>query len=530
MSVDAPVAAGAYGVDRGRIMRTGFFNLVGAGVSAVAGLALTVVVTRGYDPSVAGVLFTLTSVFLMLSAAALLGAETGVVYLLAQQRVRQETGKLRATVRVATTPVAIASVLLAVALWFAAPWFVDVTLPDAPEGTVAAVRVFGLFLPASTITSVHLAVGRGLGTTRPNVLVSRVLRPGLQLLAVVAVLVAGWTGSVPLALAWSAPYALGLVVAVLWSRKLRRRAERSGGQPVQAPTGEDWGRFWRYSTPRAGTGLAQLALQRLDVVLVAALRGPIEAALYTAATRFLVVGQLAGQSFSQSGQHRFSGLLVQDQHAEANRLYQMTTTWLIALTWPFYLTWAIFGGQLMTVFGDHYVAGGDAGLVGIVLSLSMLVATACGMVSTVQEMAGNTGVAFFQTMLALGVNVVLNIVLIPSYGIVGAALAWSAALLLKNLLPLFQLQRRHGLSPMCRGGFIAMAAAVACYAGVPLLVRAVFGDHPLIGLGSVLVATILYTAVVWRYRRVLQLAGLRALRRRGKIPAQPSPPVETLLR
>ncbi|MFD0594909.1 lipopolysaccharide biosynthesis protein [Catellatospora coxensis] len=180
---------------------------------------------------------------------------------------------------------------------------------------------------------------------------------------------------------------------------------------------------------------------------MAALRGPVDAALYTAATRFLVIGQLGGQALGQTVQHRFSGLLAQDKHDEANRLYQMTTTWLIALIWPFYLTWAIFGGQLMTVFGEGYTAGGDAGLVGVVLSLTMLVATACGMVSTVQEMAGHTGIAFFQTMLALVVNVVLNIVLIPPYGIVGAAAAWSAALLIKNLLPLVQLQRRHGLSP-----------------------------------------------------------------------------------
>ncbi|BCJ71470.1 hypothetical protein CS0771_10140 [Catellatospora sp. IY07-71] len=532
MSGDRPAHAGVYGVDQGRIMRTGIFNLVGAGVSALAGLALTVVVTRGFDASVAGVLFTLTSVFLILSAAALLGAETGVVYLLAQQRVRDETGRLRATVLVATAPVVVASLVLAVALWAAAPWFVAVTLPDAPDGTVAAVRVFAVFLPLSTLSGVHLAVGRGLGSTRPHVLVERVLRPGLQLIGVAAVLVAGWTSSAALALAWAAPYALAVIVAVLWSARLRRRAERAGGEPVAAPGREDWGRFWRYSTPRAGTGLAQLALQRLDVVLVAALRGPVDAALYTAATRFLVIGQLGGQALAQSVQHRFSGLLAQDQHDEANQLYRMTTTWLIMLTWPFYLTWAIFGGQLMSVFGEGYQAGGDAGVVGIVLSLTMLVATACGMVSTVQEMAGNTGVAFFQTMLALGVNVVLNIVLIPSYGIVGAALAWSAALLLKNLLPLFQLRRRHGLSPLSRGGLVAMAAAVGCYGALPLAARLALGDHPLVGVGAVLLATVLYAALIWRNRQALQLAGLRKLRRRpAAAPAQPtSPPVETLVR
>ncbi|GHJ46407.1 hypothetical protein Cs7R123_37490 [Catellatospora sp. TT07R-123] len=531
MSTEAPAHQGTYGVDRGRIMRTGIFNLVGAGVSAVAGLALTVVVTRGFAADVAGVLFSLTSVFLILSAAAVLGAETGVVYLLAQQRVTGATDRIGATVRVAAAPVAAASLVLAVGLWFAAPWFVETTLPDAPSGTVAAVRVFAVFLPASALTSVFLAVGRGLGTTRPHVLVDRVLRPGLQLVGAGAVLAAGLSGSVALALSWVLPYALGVAIALVWALRLRRSAERGGARP-QPPDRADWSRFWRYSTPRAGTGLAQLALQRLDVVLIAALRGPVDAALYTAATRFLVIGQLGGQSLATAVQHRFSGLLAQDRHDEANQMYKMTTTWLITLMWPFYLLWAIFGAQLMAVFGDGYAAGATAGRVGVVLSLAMLVATACGMVSTVQEMAGNTGVAFFQTMLALAVNVVLDLILIPRLGILGAALGWAAALLLKNLLPLVQLQVRHQLSPLCRAGFIAMGSAVGCFAGIPLAARAVLGAHVLVDVAAVLVAVVAYAALVWYNRQTLQLAGLRGLRRRGakaRAATEPEPQPESLL-
>ena len=46
-----------------------------------------------------------------------------------------------------------------------------------------------------------------------------------------------------------------------------RRAERKARAKPAATTRADWTGFWSYSGPRAGTGMLQIALQRLDVLL-----------------------------------------------------------------------------------------------------------------------------------------------------------------------------------------------------------------------------------------------------------------------
>ncbi len=58
--------------------------------------------------------------------------------------------------------------------------------------------------------------------------------------------------------------------------------------------------FWAYTAPRAIARVTQTALKRSDIVLVAALASPADAALYTAATRFIVLGQLFVQSVQQA--------------------------------------------------------------------------------------------------------------------------------------------------------------------------------------------------------------------------------------
>jgi O-antigen/teichoic acid export membrane protein len=183
------------------------------------------------------------------------------------------------------------------------------------------------------------------------------------------------------------------------------------------------------------------------------------------------------------------------------------------MVWPFYLTWAVLAHALMKVFGAGYSSGST---IGVVLALAMLVATACGMVSMVLEMAGNTGVTLAQTSAALAADVGLDLLLIPHLGPLGAAIGWAAAILLNNLVPLWTLHRRYRLFPIARGGAIAMIAATVCFAGTQLVSRMVFGDTALVMVATFVVGTGAYAVVVWRARHVLELAGLRALTRRGR--------------
>ena len=45
----------------------------------------------------------------------------------------------------------------------------------------------------------------------------------------------------------------------------------------------EFGAFWSFTLPRGLAAIAQIALQRLDILLVAGMRGPAAAAVYTAA-------------------------------------------------------------------------------------------------------------------------------------------------------------------------------------------------------------------------------------------------------
>jgi O-antigen/teichoic acid export membrane protein len=270
--------------------------------------------------------------------------------------------------------------------------------------------------------------------------------------------------------------------------------------------------------------VAQIGLQRLDIVLIGVLRGPTEAAIYAAATRFLVVGQLGSQAVSLVVQPTLAELLAIKDIAATRTLYQLSTAWLISLTWPLYLLSAVLAPQLVTVFGRGYETGADAI---VVLALAMLVATGCGMVDMLLTMAGKTSWNLGNVLLALAVNVGLDLLLIPEYGVMGAAVAWAVAIALNNLLPLAQVGGLLRIHPLGRAGLTVMAAAVGCFGLLPLAARLVTDSGPVLA-AAVAAGAAGYLAVLLRARRQLQLDQLlrprrpRRRRRAGSASGRPS--------
>lgn len=420
----------------GRVARDGAAGITGAAVGALAQFLLVVVVTRAFEVERAGAFFTAVALVLMVAGIAKLDAGNGLIFFIARAKTYDYRG-ISGYIRAALVPGLILSALAAV--------------PLCPQLGMAA-----LILPVMVGADILLAATRGFGSMRATVLLDGILLPVAQLLLVTAVCLAANSGlpaastatwlSAPewLLVAWAAPY---LPVLALAAAGLRGRLPRT---PYLPGTGHD---LWRYTAPRAAAGAIQAVFQRLDIVIVAVLGGPAQAAVYTAATRFKLVGQLANQGLAQAAQPRLIRALAEGDLTRARELYQATTMWLVLLTWPVWLGYAAVAPWLLRIFGAGY---GSAVPVALVLAATMMVATACGMVDVVLTSAGHTTASLANLVAAIGFTVLLDLALIPAYGALGAAFGWSGGVLVKNLLPLWQIHRRYGLRPFGRHSLTAL--------------------------------------------------------------------------
>jgi O-antigen/teichoic acid export membrane protein len=358
----------------------------------------------------------------------------------------------------------------------------------------------------ASLTNVALGATRGFGSMGPTVAIERLGRAALQLLLVgVGVLVG--TGAIAV-LGWAASYLPAAILALWWLRRKVRASAPAAG--TLAP-----GVFWRFTAPRALAAVSQVILQRLDIILVAALKGPADAAVYAAATRFLVVGQLGVQALSNAVQPALSGALAVGHRERARVLYQTSTAWLVLLVWPMFLSALVFSPVVLAVFGRGYAGGRP---VMIVLALAMLVATACGFVDIVLIMAGRSSWSLINTVIALIVNVTVDLLLIPPLGVTGAAIGWAVAIGVNNLVPLVQVRRSVGIHPFGRGVVLASSVAAVLFGVVPGLVVLASGSL-VVGLVVLVPCIAAYVAVVWREREQLGLDRLLRPRRRVRASA-----------
>jgi O-antigen/teichoic acid export membrane protein len=557
-----PAVTAPAGGKLAEVARGSTLNLAGAAFSGAAAVALTVVVTRSFSKPLAGAFFTAISLFLIAETAATLGGYVGLVNFIAGLRSLGQEGRVSAILRAAIVPVTVVSVSMAAAMVLAAGPLTRAVIFGGQLGhaganqaaAIAALRWLAVALPFAALLDTLLGATRGYRDMRPTVVLDRLGRSGLQLLGVLVAALMGAAGL--LAPLWALPYLPAAVLAGLWLRRIRPRRglhrvgapaargdrRRSAAAVTRRPAPAAWSGlaskqlarpdargFWRFTAPRAVAALAQITIQRLDIVLVAILRGPAEAAIYTAATRFLVAGQFVNAAISMAAQPRFAELFTVGKRREVNSVYQATTAWLILLTWPLYLLAIIFGPEVLTVFGHSYRAG--AGVM-VILAGAMLLATACGQVDMVLIASGRSGWSLMNGLLAVAANVGLDLILIPRYGIAGAAIGWAVAIALTNVVPLIQLAAVSRVHPFGRSTLAAVLLPVLCMAAVPLAVRAIAGPGVVAAVAGILIGSALLVAGSWRFRETLHLSelpGIAALGRRfgkrdGHTPDNPGAP------
>ncbi|WP_431870636.1 lipopolysaccharide biosynthesis protein [Nocardiopsis eucommiae] len=504
----------------GRVLRGGVVNMAGAVVSAALNLALIVAITRAFSQDTAGLLFSATSVFLIMAAVANAGAPDGLVYFIARMRVFGRPEGVPVLLRLALGPAVLASCLVAAGLMvFAGP------LAEAlgSEEAAAYLRTLALFLPFAVLTDSALAATRAHHDMSVTVVVDKVGRPLAQLGLVGMIALSGSAGL--LALAWAGPYLPAAVLAWFWLGRIVRRAGPDDPAPAEGTPAEPAGTettgadrspvgaedrdervtpavFWSFALPRALGGVAQMGVQRGGVVMVALLNGLSGAAVFTAATRIMVVGQFGTQAVLYAAQPRFAELLAARDHAAVRSLYQAGTAWLVCLNWPLYLTALVFAPEVMRLFGDGYESGV---LALVIVCAGQLTAQVLGMGDLVLTMTGRTGLNLLNNVMSLLANVAVCVLLVPAYGAAGAAVALVAAALVRKLLPLWQLRSLVVLHPVSRPVLAATGSALVWFGALPLFLDAVTGGGVPVLAAAVLVGALGHLGTVWRLRDRLEL-------------------------
>jgi O-antigen/teichoic acid export membrane protein len=511
------------GANLARLARRSLFTVSGAASGAFLGYVLIVVVTRGLGAARAGVFFEAVALYSIVSVVGELGADDGLVRTIPRYRALGRVRDLRRLLAVSLMPVFLMGLLLGAALLLFAPQLSHLFLHGREQQRQALIpylRVLAFFIPLDAVAAVMLSGTRGFNSMRPFVLIGNWLRPGLRPVLAAAVISLS-LGTTALALAYVVPDGIAFVCSLialigLLGATMRRDGPRS--EPPH-PVGEIAGELWRFSAPRAFAAFFAIALSWLDTLLLGGLRGARDAGIYATATRYLTIGMVAIQAVQLVMGPVMSSLLSRREHQRAHDLFRIFTQWLVLGAWPIYLTMAVFAPTLLRAFGSEFESGATALML---LSLAALVMTGVGPTQTMLLMAGRSGWTLANSVVALSLNVGLNLLWIPPFGINGAAAAWAVSILVNNVASVIELRFIIGLLPFSKDVNIVGVVAAISFGGLGVIMRSVFGSSLPAFLAFLGGASALYGLLLFLFRSHLNLPVLREVARiRGqRAPAE----------
>lgn len=197
--------------------------------------------------------------------------------------------------------------------------------------------------------------------------------------------------------------------------------------------------LWRYSWPLLVGSSFALFLDNVDILMISYFMDSAAVGRYRAIQplRQVTVFLIASTTFLYFP--IASELNSNGNHETLAALYKTTTKWVVAGTVPIILIFALFAGDVVVgFFGDDYRSAAPA--------LAVLV---CGMFS--RTVVGPSGVMvkavnrsrseMFAAAVGLGVNLIVNVLLIPRFGLVGAALGTSIGVAVFNLVEVVTIYR-----------------------------------------------------------------------------------------
>jgi O-antigen/teichoic acid export membrane protein len=390
----------------------------------------------------------------------------------------------------------------------------DHLLPGDHRAATLLVLMIAL-APIQALEDILIGVFGVLARPRTIFFRAYVLEPAFRI-TVVLVLVATHSGIYFLALGYVLAGVVGLaistflLIAIFRSEDLLRHFSfRTMRIPFRGTLG--------FTLPLLSTDLVNVLLFTSDAVLLGHFHGARDVASFRVIFPLASLNMVAFTMFTFLYVPFASRLFARVDSAGIAELYRKTTVWVAVFTFPIF-AFTFLGAAPLTslLYGSRYES---SALFLSILAVGYYVRAALGFNGMTLMVCGRVRDLTVLNVLAMVFNVGVNLVLIPRYGALGAAIGTSTTLVLHNILMQIALRIATGMR-LFNSVSTRPLAIIAASVVVLALLRPIVGGHAVVSLALAALASVLVFAANRRaldigqmFPELLRLPGLRRLSR-----------------
>ena len=191
----------------------------------------------------------------------------------------------------------------------------------------------------------------------------------------------------------------------------------------------------RFSAPLLLTSFLAFLLRWTDTLMLGSFKLSSEVGVYNAAMRTAMLIGIVLVSFNSIFAPMISDLHHRKEMDKLAQLFKTTSKWAYTISLPVFFVMVLLSKEIMTIFGQGFIAGGSCLMI---LAFAQMVSASVGPVGMLLTMSGKQYLMMYNTLAISLFNILLNYLLIPSYGIVGASIASGISIIIFNIVMLLE--------------------------------------------------------------------------------------------
>ncbi len=326
---------------------------------------------------------------------------------------------------------------------------------------VYALRIVAFALPFSALTGVTISISRGFGRVREQVYFQNIVYPTAFLLLVAL----GILLKLPFDFIFGAYVAAQAFTLMALASDVWKRRVFGFRIFLDSKLGKE---LVKFSIPLMLTGIAGFVMTWTDTLMLGYYLGSEVVGLYNGAAPIARLLPLFLNSAGLIFPPLATVLYAHGKIEELGRVYQVLTKWIFLATFPLFALMFLFPeATIGFFFGSKYLPAAPALRI---LAVGFMFHTLLGLNGLSLIVIRESSFIMYSTLVSAGINVVLNALLIPTYGIEGAATATAVSYFVTNALNSLRLYQKVGIHPFGRSYVKTLLA------GISLLVLILVAD------------------------------------------------------
>lgn len=409
-----------------KVFKSTFFVALGTLLGSTLLFFAKILIIRNWSQSNFGVFTLAITIPAILLIIFSLGLKDGITRNLAFFRGKYQYNKINEIISSSIIYFFLSGIIASIILFFTAD-FISIKIFNTPD-LVKPLKIIATLLPFSKLLSYFGSIFRGYDQVEPQIFFNEILKYFL-LFAFVSLIVIFDLPFITIFYLYLIAIIISCVLMTIYAFKKLPVLKNLSLKYIKKNTMIE---LIIFSLPLLGSSLIFLFMKYINTLMLGSIKGVISVALYEAAVPIAAVISMPLTALSLIYMPVISGLFAKRKYTEIRRNYTILTKWIIWITFPIFIVFIFYSDELITfLFGDEYISASN---IFRITAIAYIIMNFLGLNSHSLIVIGKTRIILFSILLGAVINIGLNILLVPSYGVNGAGIGFLISIFISNFL------------------------------------------------------------------------------------------------